>query len=106
MAGRSIESDLYLLGVVLVAVVGVLLIWLGQFADRSRGRPRCPECWCDMRGSLPKLECPECGHDADDERRLYQTRCHWWLIAPGYALLWAVLLAIASRSLWWKGPFL
>ena len=40
-----------------------------------------------MRGSLPKLECPECGYDAGSERSLYKTRRGWRRIVVGVVLL-------------------
>jgi hypothetical protein len=64
----------YLLGVVAVTLVGLALVYRGLWGDRSKGRVRCPKCWYDMRGTLPRLECPECGHDAGHQRRLYRTR--------------------------------
>ena len=69
-----LETGLYLLGVAVVPLVGVLLVSGGLWGDRSKGRPRCPKCWYDMRGSLPRLTCPECGHAVGSERGLYRNR--------------------------------
>lgn len=58
------------------AIVGIAAIVLGAwalFADRSRGRKRCPKCWYDLSGT-PTLTCPECGKAAKHEKRLYRTR--------------------------------
>src|SRR5688572_3890533 len=52
---------------------GALLILHALFADRSRGRRRCPRCWYSMDG-VPSLTCPECGRAASKERRLCKTR--------------------------------
>jgi len=64
---------------VLFAGLTVLLLYLGLFQDRSRGRPRCPKCWYNMTGA-PSLICPECGHDACDPKRLHRTRRRRWAI--------------------------
>jgi hypothetical protein len=64
-----LEIGLYLLGVALIPAIGLLLVCWGLWGDRSKGRSRCPKCWYDMRGTAPRLECPECGHDAGQERR-------------------------------------
>ncbi len=64
----------------LFAALTVLLLYLGLFQDRSRGRPRCPKCWYNMTGA-PSLVCPECGHDARSPKRLHRTRRRRWAIA-------------------------
>ena len=68
------ETGLYLLAVALIPAAGLVLVCFGLWGDRSKGRPRCPKCWYDMRGSLPRLECPECGHAPGRERGLYGNR--------------------------------
>src|SRR5262245_53839103 len=60
----------------LIALLGIFLLYHALFADRSRGRLRCPQCWYDMRGT-PSLRCPECGHTAKSEGRLHCTRRYW-----------------------------
>ena len=106
-----LESGVYLLGLVVVVLVGPLLICWGLWCDRSKGRPRCPKCWYDMRGSLPRLECPECGHKAQRRRGLYRNRRGRWRINVGIvsALLSAYPLTViggwmGTRStMWWYG---
>ena len=87
MSDWFLETGLYLLGVALVPAVGLLLVCWGLWGDRSKGRSRCPKCWYDMRGSLPWLECPECGHDAQQERRLYKNRRRWRRVVVGVVLV-------------------
>ena len=58
----------------LILPVAVALVCWGLWGDRSKGRPRCPNCWYDMRGSLHSLACPECGHTVRHKRRLYEDR--------------------------------
>ncbi len=75
-------------------VITLTLLYIGFFQDRSRGRPRCPKCWYNMTGA-PSLVCPECGHDARHERRLYRTRRRRW------AVRCAVMMAMCSMYLWY-----
>jgi hypothetical protein len=93
-----LESGIYLLGVALIPGVGLLLICSGLWGDRSKGRVRCPKCWYDMRGTLPRLECPECGHAPGDARGLCRTRRRWWRMALGVlvVLLFSYPLTIAG----------
>ena len=87
-----VVSDFILLGCGLAAVIGDILIRRGRWGDRSVGRPRCPKCWYDMRGTVPRLVCPECGHDAVQEQHLYLDRRRPWLTVLGAVLLLAALL--------------
>jgi len=82
----AVSMSLLVKCVLLVQLLGVLAAAYGAIGDRSRGRKRCPSCWCDMRGSVG-LVCPECGHDARNEKRLYKTRRRWWAIVLGCLLL-------------------
>ena len=59
MSAWFLETGLYLLGVAVVPLVGLLLVCFGLWGGRSKGRPRCPKCWYDMRGSVPGLVCAE-----------------------------------------------
>ena len=87
MADWFLYSGLYVLGIGVIPVISLLLVWWGLRGDRSKGRARCPKCWCDMGGTLPQLECPECGHDAGQERRLYRSRRGWRAIVLGVVLV-------------------
>jgi hypothetical protein len=60
----------------LLIALGLFLLWLFLFSDRSRGRRRCPKCWYDLRGTSG-LRCSECGHMARRERALFRTRRRW-----------------------------
>lgn len=62
--------------IVAIAALTLLLIWRALFADRSRGRRRCPRCWHDLQ-QLPGLQCPECGSTVRTEAQLFATRRHW-----------------------------
>ena len=52
MADWFLETGLYLLGVVVVPLVGVLLVYSGLWGDRSKGRARCSKYWYEMRGTV------------------------------------------------------
>ena len=79
----------------LVAAIGLLILFLALFKDRSRGRRRCPKCWYDMAG-VPGLRCPECGREAKAERALGRRRRRWRGAGVG-----AVLLAIGVAGAAW-----
>ncbi len=76
----------YLLGAVVLLALCVWAMWWGLFADRARGRRRCPACWYDM-SKTPGFTCSECGHEGADETDLHRTRRRWTLV---------VLAAIAA----------
>jgi hypothetical protein len=86
----SAWNALYLVGIVL-GLVGLFVLWRALFADRSRGRRRCPKCWYDMAG-VPGLTCPECGKTVAAEKRLQRTRRHGRTALAGVCVL---LLAAA-----------
>ena len=98
MVNWLLETGLFLLGVALIPAVGLLLICFGLWGDRSRGRRRCPECWYDMCGTVPKLVCPECGHNAGTARRLYHNRRRWRPVVFGVASL-VLSVAVAACAL-------
>jgi hypothetical protein len=75
------------------AGLAVVLLYVGLFQDRSRGRPRCPKCWYNMTGA-PSLVCPECGHNARSPKRFYRTRRRRWAIVA------AVLVAACCYYSW------
>ena len=82
-----LDTGLFLLGIVLIPLIGLALVCWGLWSDRSKGGVRCPSCWYDMRGSLPSLVCPECGHDARSERRLHKNHRYWGRIVLGVVLV-------------------
>jgi hypothetical protein len=92
---------LFVLGLPNVPISIALVCW-GRWGDRSKGRARCPQCWYDMRGTVPKLECPECGHDAQLDVKLYQDRIRRGAIYLGVAFmaLWLlpVLFTLVEKS--------
>jgi hypothetical protein len=83
------------LGAGVMAVAGVVLAAWALFWDRPRGRPRCPKCWYDMAGAIGFI-CPECGHDARRDRRLFKTRRRLAWAAAGLALLPAAAVLHAT----------
>jgi hypothetical protein len=102
MSAWFLETGIYLLGLALIPAVGLLLVAWGLWGDRSKGCCRCPKCWYDMRGTVPKLECPECGHDAQQQRRLYMNHRRWGRVVIGVVLglLSAYPLFIVGG--WWR----
>ena len=100
MADWFLETGVYLLGVVVVPLVGLLLVCWGLWGDRSKGRARCPKCWYDMRGSLPRLECPECGHAPGNVRGLYRTRRGRRRIVVGVLLVLVSSYPLAIAGAW------
>lgn len=85
-------------GVFVIAAISGMLwsaalaaVLLGFFADRARGRLRCPRCWYDMQGQS-RMQCPECGHIAKGQRDLQRTRRSrgMFLLAVVLVLLTAV----------------
>ena len=78
MSAWFLETGLYLLGVAVVPLVGLLLVVWGLWGDRSKGRPRCPKCWYDMRGTVPRLVCPECGRFVASAHYRQVSAAHGW----------------------------
>jgi len=90
----------------LLAVVGLLVLALALFRDRSRGRRRCPKCWYDLAGSGDdNRRCSECGSVARTERKLHKTRRHWRWAMVGVALLIGAHAARVTPNIqqngWW-----
>ncbi len=77
------------------ALVAILLasavIHRALFADKARGRRRCPRCWHDL-SRTPGLTCGECGRVAADEREFARTRRRWGMAVA------AVLAAMAVAA--------
>ena len=69
------------LAVTVFAAAMVFLYW-GLWGDRSKDRLRCPKCWYRMEGSFVAgaFACPECGHDARQEKRLKKNHRRWWVM--------------------------
>lgn len=94
LVARLFASNWLILGAVaLIALLGAWLTWRALFADRARGRPRCPRCWYSMH-LAPTLRCPECGTLAKDQRALLRTRRRWPLGLLGLVLLLGPGLAV------------
>ena len=56
MSAWSLETGPYMLGVAVAALfprVCLLLVCWRLWDNRSKGRPCCPKCWYDMRGTVP-----------------------------------------------------
>ena len=102
MVDWFLEIGMYLLGVALIPVVGLALACSGLWGDRSRGRPRCPKCWSDLSGSLPQLECSECGHAPGNVRRLYRNRRGWRRIVIGVVLVLLSAYPLTVVGAWYR----
>ena len=94
----ALTADAVVLVCGMVLAIGVELIGRGRWGDQSKGRPRCPRCWYDMRGTVPRLICPECGHDAVQEQQLYLDHRRPWLIVLGVVMISAALLVLLGVS--------
>jgi len=75
----------WILGTI-AGLAGPWMLFRGMFADRSRGRRRCPKCWYLMEGTTER-RCPECGREAASDRRLFRTRRHWRRAVIGMILI-------------------
>ena len=75
----------------LLGLVGVALAWWALFADRAKGRKRCPKCWYNMAGS-PGPTCSECGYSLPCVAKLFKVRRHWRLAVV------AVLVLVGSAA--------
>jgi hypothetical protein len=82
------------IGGILMSLAGIAWIVRCLFADRARGRRRCPSCWYDFAGLAANARCPECGRDGLTERHLACTRRRW-----GLACL-AIIPLIAGYITW------
>jgi hypothetical protein len=90
----------------LAGLCGLALLLWSLFADRPRGRRRCPKCWYDLTAS-PGLTCSECGHVAHHERSLRSIRRRWrWAIAALPLIAGGYLVSVTPRigATWrWHG---
>lgn len=101
MLGMS-EWFYWLLCVIVLVVMGALiyLAWWALFADRARGRRRCPRCWYDMAHAPPPgMICPECGFTARVERQFHRTRRRYVIAALAISVNVATALFITERSM-------
>jgi hypothetical protein len=87
----------WLIGGLLAAAGAILALW-SLFADRPRGRKRCPKCWYDMSGVAgdPPHTCPECGRLIRRAKKLYKTRRRWrWAVVAVVFLIAGAASALA-----------
>jgi hypothetical protein len=65
----------------ITALGGLLFLLAALFADRSRGRQRCPKCNYRIETKSPTdgspWRCSECGRQIESIRQLRRTRRHW-----------------------------
>lgn len=79
-------STWWLIAGSVLLLAGLVIAFRGVFADRAKGRRRCPSCFYAMDG-LAALQCPECGKAAKSERHLLRTRRHWRAVHLGLLLI-------------------
>ena len=92
----SVDWPFFLVAALLTLGGLVAAAW-AIFADRSRGRRRCPRCWYDMSRTEGR-RCPECGREARREKRLFRTRRRWKVVfAAGLVLMLALLLGVHAK---------
>lgn len=91
---QTAEWIIYL-AATLLALIALVVLYRSMFADRSRGRRRCPKCWYDL-GGISSLVCPECGKVARREAHTRRTRRRWLRASVGFI----TLLASACLAVW------
>lgn len=83
---------------IILGIFGLWVMYRAIFADRSRGRRRCPKCWYDMSES-PEMRCPECGREVRNERSLGRTRRRYGLATTaGISLILATAAGVAPNA--------
>ena len=79
-----------------VTLIGLALLVWALFADKARGRRRCPKCWYDLSHTAG-MRCSECGHEPRKEKWLFRTRRRWkWAFAG------VVVLVLSPSALGWR----
>lgn len=80
-----------------IAAAGFCLLAWALFADRAKGRLRCPKCWYSLEGTPADdaglRKCPECGRGKLRDRSLKRTRRRW-----RYAILAMLVFIFADQS--------
>jgi len=87
---------------IITSLLALFLLHRSLLADRSRGRPRCPKCWYDLRAanqSTFPLACPECGRIIHKRRHLHRTRRRW---LPLIISLCLIVCAWYSTEVRWR----
>ncbi len=102
---------LFWIGGLLIMGAGVVMVGVGLFSDRARGRRRCPRCWYDMSGATETdaWTCPECGRAArrrgrGGARELLRTRRHPIRIYAGIILISVGFSIRATPRVGQRGP--
>jgi hypothetical protein len=91
---------LHVLVVVLGAAFVAAMLWLATwalFADRPRGRLRCPRCWYDLSHSF-SLTCSECGHMVTSAAELQRTRRRWGMALLAITAVTAAGVHVLDRA--------
>lgn len=91
---------LHVLVVVLGAAFLVAMLWLATwalFADRPRGRLRCPRCWYDLSHSF-SFTCSECGHMVRSATELQGTHRRWGTALLAIAAITAAGVCVLDRA--------
>lgn len=91
---ENVQDWMFFAAGALWLLVGAFVAVRALWADRARGRRRCPHCWYDMRGT-PGRRCSECGREARCERDLFRTRRR-----RGVALGGATMCALGLAAYW------
>jgi len=98
MMGTSSEWVNWILLIGGFAIVGLLIYaaWWALFADRSKGRRRCPKCWYDMAYS-PGMTCAECGYCGKKESEFARTRRRYGMAIAAIVGCTALTLIVDQR---------
>lgn len=87
------------LAVIAILAGLVFVAWWALFADRARGRRRCPRCWYDMAYAPPPgMTCAECGFIAKREVQFTRTRRRYKIAAGAILSAVAIALFVTERA--------